>query len=465
MKKLGIFRLFLLFVGAVLPSFSAPIPAVFSQVDEGLLWVEKCIEQHPEILWLADADVRKTEENQASLGGSYSEQLFGQKYIEFDRTMMTIRCLKLVLDGSEKSYLEFTAGQSKEDKLSREGFQTFHLEGQRVLKSQWEGISEMEMAQAMETALVLGDIGKSEKARALFRPYGIESPDHDDFHGEVMQMIEKHPELCPSFAQLSCSARKLLVKVANLAHYGHVTHLEGGVAMFRKLRESGIPSEDPMALSFDLFVHTCDVAGAFGHVNHHSSLAYTELTHRALQATGEAMRVLSNPIKTEWDAYNTYLGIRASWLGLNAEDNTDRVLARLGAMLRLFTLEEGVVLKEAMGRFDDAMRSKIIAKFDVQQIDQFSRTPTYVPATLVNLSNQRQLGDSKEERLFQAIIIGLPFITRVLERYKELMDNGEIDPNIPLNFNAVAGIAKSSPSSLNNDFSIDEEGNVRCETR
>lgn len=465
MKKIGIFRLFLLFVGAALPSFSAQMPAIFSQVDEGRLWVEKCIEQHPEILWLADADVRKTEENQASFGGSYSEQLFGQKYIEFDRTIMTIRCLKLVLDGSEKSYLEFTAGQSKEDKLSWEGFQTFHFEGLRVLNSQWAGLSEMEMAQAMETALVLGDIGKSEKARALFKPYGIDAPDHDDFHGEVMQVIEKHPELCPSFAQLPRSAKQLLVKVANLAHYGHVTHLEGGIAMFRKLRESGIASEDPMALSFDLFVHTCDVAGAFGHVNHHSALAYTELTHRALQATGEAMRVLSNPNKTEWDAYNTYLGIRASWLGLDVEDRTDRVLARLGAMLRLFTPEEGVVLRVAMRHFDDTMRSRIIAQFDVQKIDPFRRTPTYVPATLVNLSNQQQLGDSKEGRLFQAIIIGLPFITRVLERHQKLLDNGAIDPNIPLNFNAVAGIAKSSPSSLDNDFTIDEEGNVRCKTR
>ena len=97
-------------------------------------------------------------------------------------------------------------------------------------------LSELQIAQAMETALVLGDIGKSEKARELFKPYGINAPDHDDFYGEAMHVIEKHPKLCPSFARLSSSAKNLLVNIANLAHYGHITHLEGGVGTFSKLK-------------------------------------------------------------------------------------------------------------------------------------------------------------------------------------------------------------------------------------
>jgi hypothetical protein len=438
------------------------VPIVFSK-EENIQWVEKCMELHPEILWLADADVRKTEEGHASSQGSYSEQLFDHKFIEFDRTLMTLRCLKLILDGSEKAYQEFTADQPKELKLAKESFQTLHLQGQLLLKSQWEGMSELQMAQAMETALVLGDIGKSKKARELFKCYGIGSPDHDDFYGEAMQVLPDHPGLSPSFLILSPQGKRLLAKVANLAHYGHITHLEGGISMFDKLLASGIAFSDPIALSFDLFVHTCDVAGALGHANNRSSLMYTEPVHKSLQATGDSVRTLADPNKTQIDAYNAYLAVRASWLGLNPEQGLDRVLARLGAMLRLFTPEEGTLLRQAMEKLDLGERDRIIIQFDIQKGDQLKRTPTYMPAVLVNLSNNPQLGISKEERLEQAITLGLPFIVRVLEKHKEQLSRQEGCPDIPLNFNKIAGLAKTDPNQLGQEFCIDNEGNVFLE--
>jgi hypothetical protein len=113
-----------------------------------------------------------------------------------------------------------------------------------------------------------------------------------------------------------------------------------------------------------------------------------------------------------------------------------------------------------MFNLDVAMRNRIALQLDIQQNDLFSRTPTYVPATLVNLSNNLQLGETKEERLSQAITMGLPFIVRVLEKHKELVSKEEFDVNVPLNFIEAAGIAKSFPNSLNNDFSIDNEGIV-----
>ncbi len=439
-------------------------PVIFSPL-QGKQWVEQCLAQHPEIIWLADVNARKTEEGQASLQGTYSEQLFGQKYIEFDRTIMTIHCLKLLLEGSDAAYEEFTAAQPQEIKLSRESFQTLHLQGQELLHSKRQGLSAEQMAQTMETALVLGDIGKSEKAREAFKPYGIQAPDHDDFHGEAIKIIEKHPALCPSFARLPFSAKKLLVETANLAHYGHITHLEGGAGMFSKLKESELPAKDPTAVSFDLFVHTCDVAGALGHVNNRSSLVYTEPTHRAMQAMTAAVKVLADPKKTEWDAYSTYIHIRASWLGLNADNSSDRVLARIGAMLRLFSPEEGAVLEMAMNQLDIKTRKKISEQLDVQQQSaQIGRTPTYMPAVLVNLSNNPQLGETKDERLVKAVTIGLPFLARVLEKHQDMLMKQEIDSDIPLNFNKMAAIAKTSPDRFSEDFSIDNEGNVHLIT-
>lgn len=470
MKKIGKTAVCLLLSGVLFGSFPLQgkegsslfvhslTPMILSPI-EGKIWVEQCVQQHPEISWLADSQVHNTEEGQATFQGTYSEQLFGQKYIEFDRTIMTLHCLKLILDGSEKAYAMFTAAQPEDIKLSCKSFQMLHLQGQNILKSRWGGMSELQMAEAMETALVLGDIGKSEKAIAVFNSYGIKAPDHDDFYEEAMQVLLQHPQLCPSFAKLPASAKELLAKIANLAHYGHVTHLEGGPGMFSKLKESGIASTDPIALSFDLFVHICDVAGALGHVNHQSSIVYTESTHQAMQSMEKAVKILSNPNASELDAYNAYLGVRASWLGLDSNDSSDRVLTRVGAMLRLFTIEEGASLRKAIAELDSTMQSRIVAQLDVQWKES-GRTPTYMPAVLVNLANNPVLGVSIEERLSKAITIGLPFITRVLEQHKELMAKGEIDPNIPLNFNAMAGVAKNSPNSLKGEFTINQESGV-----
>lgn len=432
---------------------------VTSSAMKGIDWVRLCTGQYPEILWLADENVRKTEEGRASLQGAYSEQLFGKKFIEFDRTIMTLHCLGLILDGSEQAYQQFAKEQPEDVRLSKESFNKLHRQGVSLLRSVPE-LSELEVIQAMEASLVLGDIGKSERAREVFKPYGAKAPDHDDFHEEVMQILQKHPELCPTFNRLSPAGKRLLSQTANLAHYGHVTHIEGGPSMFSKLKQSNLPKSSPVALLFDFFVHTCDVAGALGHVNNQSSLVYTEPSHRAMQGVFESCKVLASPHKTEVDAYNTYLAIRAGWLGLNADDRTDRALTRMGAMLRLFTLEEGAVLKKAVSKLPSDVRQKIIEQLDVRQGEELARTPTYMPAVLVNLANNPILGSSKEERISQAVLLGLPFIARVLETHKLHLASSKADSVIPLNFNKAAGVAKTNPSALNGEYTIDAEGNV-----
>ena len=471
MKKTGKIGLLILLGGAALASLNLyaqndpkePNPVIFSSV-EGKPWAENCVQEHPEILWLANANVRKTEEGQPSLNAPYSEQLFGQKFIEFDRTLMTLRCLKLILDGSDQAYQNFTAAQPKDVRLSKKSFEDVHTQGQKLLKSRWGGMSELQMAQAMETALILGDIGKGEQPRELFNPYGTNAPDHDDFYGEAMNILSEHPQLSPSFAKLPKETKNLLVEVANLAHYGHITHLEGEASMFDKLRSSLVPTTDPIALSFDLFVHTCDVAGALGHVNNKSSLVYTEPAHMAMKAMNDSVRILSDPKKTSTDAYNAYLTTRASWLGLDPTNGIDRVLARIGSMLRIFTIEEGAILKQAVALLSSEDRDKIIEGLDIQKGYCLSRTPTYMPAVLVNLLNNPQIGGTKEERLSQAVALGLPFICRVLELHKVQILNHEADPNIPLNFNKMAAVAKTSPNLLASPCSIDHEGNVNLVT-
>lgn len=295
----------------------APVQAPVSVISEGRMWVNKVIIQYPEITWPAEPQVRNTGEGQADQ--SYSEQLYGQKFTQFDRSLMSLYCLKLILDGSDKAYQEFTLAQPENVRLTRESFQQLHEQGTSLLNSKYQNLLPAQMQQAMETALVLGDMGKSEKARDLFRPFGVNAPDHDDFYGEALEILKKHPRLSRSFSRLPFAAKQLLSKVANL----HQPNLEGSPSMFTKLKDSKIAATDPTALSFDLFVHTCNAAGALGHVNNTSSLAYTQQTHLAMQAMAIACQVLSDPAKTEVDAYDAYLSSELFGWGTTADDEAD----------------------------------------------------------------------------------------------------------------------------------------------
>jgi hypothetical protein len=83
-----------------------------------------------------------------------------------------------------------------------------------------------------------------------------------------------------------------------------------------------------------------------------------------------------------------------------------------------------------------------------------------MPAVLVNLANNPILGSTKEERISQAVILGLPFIARALEIHKQHLASLKATSTIPLNFNKAAGIAKTDPFLLNGKITIDSEGNV-----
>ncbi len=426
----------------------------------GIDWVRLCLKEYPEILWLAEEGVRVTEEGRATLQGSYSELLFGKKFIEFDRTIMTLHCLRLVLHGGEDAYQQFVKAQPKNSKLSRNSFDILHKQGLILMQSRFQGMTEWEMVQAMEAALVLGDIGKSEKARSIFKPYGAKAPDHDDFHEEVIEILQENPHLSPTFARLAQGAKELISKTANLAHYGHITHLEGGPGMFSKLQQNEAVKNCPILIPFSYFVYLFDVAGALGHVNNQSSLVYTESTHFAISEVFKSCRVLENSSKTEKDAYDTYLAVRARCLGMDIQNPTDCVLTRVGAMLRLFTVEEGAYLKQAFSRLSKAEQDQIVKQLSFIEGEELDRTPTYMPAVLVNLANNPQLAASERERLSQAVALGLPFIARVLQEHKENLRNPKADPTVPLCFNQIAGIAKKAPYALKGKFCIDSEGNV-----
>ncbi len=119
--------------------------SVLLSSQSGLAWVKECIEKHPEVEYLADKDVQKTEDGKEVKEGSYSQRLYnGEHFVEFERTIVSLDCLRLIIAGDDPSYETFVSAQ-KENKLSRESFQAMHLLAKKMIENNPFSLSEGEV--------------------------------------------------------------------------------------------------------------------------------------------------------------------------------------------------------------------------------------------------------------------------------------------------------------------------------
>lgn len=123
-----------------------------------------------------------------------------------------------------------------------------------------------------------------------------------------------------------------------LIHFGHVTHLEGGPEILNKLKDSGLVSSNPKAFDLQVLTYMMDVSGARAHESNLGSKSFTNKTFLAINGMKDALHKLAEGSQEE--ALTSYVDFRVDLLGLDPKKKEDRVLGRMGAMMRLFTPEE-----------------------------------------------------------------------------------------------------------------------------
>lgn len=417
-------------------------------------WVLTKLETYPELRWLLAEDVQHTQEGQSTASEqSWSQKLIGMHHPEFERTILSMVCLYLIADGTEEAYTRFTMLQPDSEKLSKNSFKRLHQFADEVLSAHPDQLK------ALEINLLLGDLGKTQEARKHAARFNISEPDHDLF---LDQCLTHCSQIFPTFPHLSNDTQKKIREVTGLVHFGHLTHVEGGPEMLTKLKQSGILKEDPKGFDFETLTHICDVSAARGQEDNRGSKVMTENVFRALEAVKDMFHVLS--AHTETDALKHYLKTRAEWLGFIGKDE-ELLLARLGSEMRLFFPEEGKALKLA---YEDLPQEQ--KKLLHQELDPFTvrkdRTPTYVPAFLVNfLSTCSKQGLSKEESVGRCMREGVTFIGHVLHQYRQGHANQPYNPELTLNFNKAAGQARENTTLLKSaTFAINPEGSVEIKS-
>ncbi len=422
---------------------------------EGFQWIKDALKDYGELLWLTNDTVEKTEENGGSNPASPSLALFKSRYVEFDRTMMTLKCMRFFLQGEYEDYLSLISNQGEASKLRWDDFRKIHCSIDSAIKN-YPGFSEKSIRKVIQYALIFGDMGKTQTARDKAWVYNINIADHDAF---IEKVLVSHPEILPSYGDLTFEETRLLKKIFTLPHFGWISHIEGGLEVFNSLSSTKILEIDPDAFEIGFFVHMCDVAGALGHVDFNSSIVFNHNTYRTLEAVKDACYTFHRTGAR--NAYQSYLDTRASWLNIDASSPLNLVVARIAGMLRLYTPEEGVIIRESLLKLDPGILLLVVGLIDPLHQDSFYKTPTYVPAFLVNLLNNKDLGLLPQDRLKQCISIGIPFVAMVFKEHRENIQKGITSSEVQLNFNPIAKIAKENPKSIENSkFKIEKDGHV-----
>ncbi|MBL0941348.1 MAG: hypothetical protein IBJ00_01265 [Alphaproteobacteria bacterium] len=412
-------------------------------------WIRTMMQKYPELEWLLDKSVQHTQEGKAEdFKHSWSYRLKGENFPEFERTILSIVCLYLITDGSLQAYNHFTELQPLQDKLSLASFKHLHEFAQGVLKDV--------PLETVEINLLLGDMGKTQIARLKAKEFGISEPDHDIF---LDACLEECPQIFTTFMALPLEQQEKIKKVAGLVHFGHVTHVEGGPEILTKLKESGILQEDPNGFDLAILTYICDVSAALGHVDNRGSKVLTQDTYKAIEAVKDSIHFLATHDKKE--ALAMYLSKRAKWLGLNKHTKAYFILARIGAMMLLFSPEEGRALISCYRTLSKTYANIVNNAMD-PLILRHERTPTYVPAVLVNLlSTYSKQGMSKTEGIKRCVQDGMRSIAEILEQYRANKTKQPYNPELTINFNKVAGQVRDNPAILKNfTFTIDSEGLV-----
>lgn len=382
-----------------------------------------------------------------------------KKYGELERTLSSIVCLHLIIDGSDKAYNRLISQQNKKEVLHQETFNKLHQFAKSLINS-------TSTLSAVESLLVYSDLGKTPNGAIQAKKILKHVPtDHDDFADAVLN--NHNPELIvPSFGRLHKDTQKIIKSVAKSLriHLGHFLHLEGGVAMFDRLMLN-LDVLSTQVINIAFLVQICDVAASRGHLSNKGSLALTEKTYAAYDQVYNSLITLTKNRNPKM-LLISYINMRAQNIGLNEVSNVKlkQLLTRIACMLRLYNENDGSFILAEFINLSQEYKNLLLDQFSmfVSGINVWKRNPTYIPAVIINLFDT--YNQNERQAAIKAAIAGLVCIAQCTKLYAA---NNEFKlSETPLCFNTMATLAKTNPNYFNPDsfspsaFSLDGRQNL-----
>ena len=422
-------------------TFFMHVSAMAENYNPGSLdWVKEKLKLYTELSWLIQPNDKYSQGISHGNNQSWSKEISSTHSIEFEKTVTSLLCLELILNGSKESYKRFISTQ-KENILGYTSFIKLHKFALNIIKA-----NPILSKQLLEKNIIIRDMGKSEVVRNIVKDKcSIVEPDPHFF---IRKVLNNCTNIFPSYANLNQEQRKAILET-DIFHFGHISHLEGGPEMLTPLKTAKL---DKSMLDFKLLTDVIEIAGCLGHINNNGSLLFTQKIFKITWTIIDVLRTLGD--KDETQILKEYIKLRAKWLVFNHNIKEDVVLTKIGAMMQLTSEQEGETIKKAFNNLNNDDRELILDQLN-PLIYRYEKTPAYMPNFLRNFYQKQVTYLGSEKALEEVVDTAIPFLARVIKCHRNIISGVAIEKQPVLSFNITAKqIQEGFEISSNTKFNI-----------
>ncbi len=417
----------------------------FLDTKEPLESARMLLARYPELAWLTGA-VDATPELQPAGGAtpsaSLSEQLFGQKHIELDRSLVGILLLKWVLT---RNYKAFVTPQNAAVRLTRKNFEHLARYTKKILLSP-------ERIDAMIAYMAINDLGKVRSVVSeVQKRSGLVDVDHDSI---LLKALETMPEIAPSFQRLSGANRHIMMRgLGAKFNVGQFLQAENVPASL-----TGLKPLDKEELDFYLLHALVDIGGAAGHVTHKGSIVMTNPTYEGFKMALAALAGLVKG-KTEAEVYDNFLAAKGESLDLWANNPKYKAIVRLLCMLRVSDQDTVKNTAKIFESLPENAQAILIKELNISGLEEDEQAvlPYYAPAFLANLIN---FFKSRNQRDYfqKGLTIGLMTLAEVYQQARILLTQQEGGGVFTVMLSALAEAAKAPAGLVSGRYQLEAVG-------
>lgn len=380
------------------------------------------LRQYPEIRYLlSEADDSAEVVAFKPYPDSPSLKYSGSFYPEFDRTLLSIWLLQLIVRGTPDAHQQFIAAQShlpERLRLQPESWKSLHALFAKVLAH-----DRLERLDGLIAYMVNHDLGKSKEFQ---RQVAALSPQEDQTgHDQVfLTAMKQTPQLMPGLMNTSPRMRHF-IKRSSAANFGAIPQFAQGEAPAIAL--SGIQNMGANIFEFAFLHSVLDVAGASGAKSFSGSGSMIEplfqnylKAHDGLWAVAEKRDLLPN---VYWDFFAT----QAHALGITLDMNQleDRALGRLLRTTRAATVEEAQTVQKVFSQLMPSVKALLSRELGRSGLDDgwavmLEYSPALIQGCFTHFKN------AQRSNWYEAgLSVALHTMTRIFGQSRKLLKGRE----------------------------------------
>ena len=362
----------------------------------------------------AESTPTDTEEVFGDKNASPSQQLYGQDYIEVNRTVLGMLALKWLMVGDHGDYNAFTCQQAPVVKLRPESFEKLR----RLFQ---EGLQDSKDIYALLVAMVVNDLGKDpDLSEDVIAGTGDSKQNHD-----MIVYAAAQANMIPLLDDFDAARKADLILGLQFGSGLNAAQLAQAENVPANLKGALLMKGHDKAFSIKYMELLLDVAGADGHLDARGAKAMIEPVFQSFMTTRQVLQDIvagKCDLRTGYDQVLTHrqkMLEKDGFKTLSVTVPLERALLRLLTMSRTASKHQADQISQAFYSLPNSTQRALVDGLSVDGYnDGTAILPYYIPALFAETI--RNTAKSNDKQQVAALGSVMRFLTRVYNGTKPM---------------------------------------------